>query len=388
MTRNPQEIHETCANWPDSRAIREAFGIPPWHKQEAQFEEYETPYPNAIVHESDGEKYDHVGGTNWLAIGEKGSGKSTLGLHTATRLMEINDETVVWRGSPDRSEWLPLKEWATVYLPADCNIDSRWKPRDMRADAGGEAVDPRDVVREVRFYDGLEDLLNQFEKHEFAVVYPDPQFRGCTEVMQQSGYSPHEVEYVTEREAEHDDQLEATPLVHWWFAFCVARLEFGPYGWLSLIFDETADLAPDSARADKAQTYEKVVSLRRVMADSRKYYFSLYFFGHHEENLHSKIRRTIQWRVNMPDGTANPCEANNDNPPVGFRSLKMEYDLMSRAEVGKGLCWTESAFTRFTWEDMPVAEEDQNRWLKIKPTASQSRARERSDVGTRGVGDD
>jgi len=387
MTRNPQEIHETCANWSDSRAIREVFGIPPWHKQEAQFETWQHPYPNVLVHEAEAEKYDHVGGTNWLALGEKGSGKSTLGLHTATRLMEINDETVVWRGSPDRSEWLPLKEWTTLYLPAGSEIDARWKPRDIRASAAGESADLEEVVHEVRYYNGLEDLLQMFEPHQFAVVYPDPQFRGCTEVMQESGYSPHEVEYVTKQEAEHDDELEKTPLVHWWFAFCVARLEYGPYGWLSLIFDETADLAPDSARADKAQTYEKVVSLRRVMADSRKYYFSLFFFAHHEENLHSKIRRTIQWRVDMPDGTANPCQENNDSPPVGFRSIKMTNDWMSSADVGDGLCWAENGFTPFSWEDIPVADEDKQRWLKIKP-AVQSRARNDVEVERRGGGGD
>jgi len=392
--KNPQEEYDTCENWSDARAIREVFGVPSWHKEEEQFESNEHPYPNAIVHETDGEKYGHVGGTNWLALGEKGSGKSTLGLHLATRLMEANDETVVWRASPDRSEWLPLKAWATVYLPAGCDIEARWKSRDIRADIAGEEANLSEEVREVRHYDGLEDLLSMFEPHEFAVVYPDPEFRGCTEVMSESGYSPHEVEYVSKRQAEAEEDAEKTPLVHWWFAFCVARLEYGPYGWLSLIFDEVADLAPDGARADRAQTYEKVVSLRRVMADSRKYYFSLFFFAHHEENLHSKIRRTIQWRVNMPDGTANPCQSNKDSAPVGFRQIPMRFDMMSQQQVGRGLCWTETNFTRFSWGDYPVAEEDEDRWLKVKPIStgenlSRSRARVTESAGTgTGASDD
>ncbi len=53
----------------------------------------------------------------------------------------------------------------------------------------------------------------------------------------------------------------------------------------------------------------------------------------------------------MPDGTANPCKSNNDSPPVGFRQIPMKFDMMSQQNVGRGLCWTETNFTRFSWDD-------------------------------------
>lgn len=385
------------AGWKDSRQIRQVYGIPPFYKLEENLRSAEHPYPNCIVHEAEAEKYDHVGGTNLLAVGEKGSGKSTLGLEISTHLMDVNDECVVWRGSPDRSEWLPLKPWTVLYLPANAEVTPTWRPTDMRADNGGEAAALEEIVKEVVYYDDLQDLLQQFDRHEFAVVYPDPTFSGCNEVMEQSGYCPHEVEYITPSAAEHDEQLKPTPLVHWWFAFNVARLEYGPYDWMSLMFDEAADLAPESARADKAQTYEKVMSLRRVMADSRKYFFSLFFFAHHEENVHSAIRRTIQWRCSMPDGTANPCRDNNDSPPVGYSAIPMKFDMLSGQDVGRGIVWTETNFTRFSWDDFPDPPEDTSRWLKIKlrdgnlNSAASARVPARateSAVTGRGVSDD
>lgn len=378
-------------DWCDARQMREVFGVAPFHKIEALLEGYEEPLPNCVVHEADPQRYDHKGGTNALVLGEKGSGKSTLALWLAIHLMDVNDEAVIWRGSPERSEWLPLREWTTLCLPASCKPEATWKPRDIRAETSGEDVDLEDEVRDIVYYDGVEDLLSQLEPHQFHVVYPDPQFVGCNEVMSGTGYSPHDVQYVPQNGAGEDE--EPTPLVHWWFALFAGRLEFGPYDWTTVLFDEAADLAPDDARADKAQHYEKVTGLRKVMADSRKYYLSLFWFAHHEQNLHSKIRRTMQWRVSMPDGTSNPRQE-NDSPPLGFNSIPMRYDLLSSKDVGHGIWWTERNFTRFKWDDVPVGPVDENRWLKIslEPQTSRnsaSRARLKESHGhTRGAGDD
>jgi len=378
-------------NWQDARQMRQVFGVAPFYKIENLLESYEAPLPNCVVHEADADEYDHVGGTNALVLGENGSGKSTLALWLAIHLMDVNDEAVIWRGSPERSEWLPLREWTTLCLPASCEAEAAWKPRDIRAETDGESADLEGVVRDVIYYDDVEDLLSQLEPHQFHAVYPDPQFRGCNEVMRGTGYSPHDIEYIPQAGADEDEQ--ATPLVHWWFALLAGRLEYGPYDWTTVLFDEAADLAPDSARADKAQTYEKVTGLRKVMADSRKYYLSLFWFAHHEENLHSKIRRTIQWRVAMPDGTANPRQ-DADSAPLGFNAIPMRYDMLSSKDVGYGIWWTEGNFTRFSWDDIPVGEADTGRWLKVslnpqssRETHGPARVKE-SHSHTRGAGDD
>ena len=373
----------------DVDEIKRKFGLDTFDP--SQFSALNKPYPNCLVHEPPGEsEWGHVGGTNFLAVGEKGSGKSTLGLFWAARLMELNDEAVVWRGSSSRSEWLPFKYWTKLLLPKNADVEAAWKPRDIRAQNAGEDADIREIVREVEYYEDVEDLNDRLEPGKFHVVYPDPTFTGCEEVMRDSDFSKKPVPFTPVAEAE--DGEDATPLVHWWFAWMVAKLEYGPYDWTSLIFDEAADLAPDDARADADETYEKVQALRRVMADSRKFYFSLFFFAHHEVNLHSKIRRTVQWRVSLADETANPCRTANDRPPLGFNAIPMEQDQLSFRNVGHGLLWTEQRFSRFRWDDIPVDPADESRWLKIsvsEPSGGTTHARgSDQQADTRGVADD
>jgi hypothetical protein len=110
------------------------------------------------------------------------------------------------------------------------------------------------------------------------------------------------------------------------------------------------------------------------MADSRKFYFSLFFLAHHEENLHSKIRRTMQWRIDLADGSANPCTEHNDQPPVGFNKIPMSAPILSSKDIGNCLFWTESRFNHITWDDIHEFPEDDRRWLKISLSAA-TRAR-------------
>jgi hypothetical protein len=352
--------------------MRRKFGIGPWDPD--VFKSYEKPYPNCLVHESPGEsEWGHVGGTNFLCVAEKGSGKSTFGLKWSNRLMDVNDEAVVWRGSSSRSEWLPFKHWTKLLLPANAEIAATWKPRDIRVQNEGESADLEDIVREVEYYEDPVDLNDRLEPGKFHVVYPDPSFSGCERVMAESDFCPKPVPFTPPSEAE--DAADTTPIVHWWFAWMVAKLEYGPYDWTSLIFDEAADLAPDDAKADSDETYEKVQALRRVMADSRKFNFSLFFFAHHEVNLHSKIRRTVQWRVSLADETANPCQSNGDRAPLGFKNIPMKKDQLSSRNIGRGLLWTGQRFTRFTWDDIPVDTVDADRWLKISLDEGYTRAR-------------
>ncbi|MDB2276695.1 hypothetical protein PM022_19660, partial [Halorubrum ezzemoulense] len=241
--------------------------------------------------------------------------------------MEVNNEAVVWRGSSSRSEWLPFKPWTRLFLPANAASSASWQPRDIRADIDGDDADLEEVVREVIYYEDPRDINEQLEPGTFNVVYPEPSFSGCAEIVAESDYMEQPVEWVPKWEA---DQGDATTLIHWWFAWSIAKVEYGPYDWVSLLFDETADWVPQSARAEQHETFAKIGALRRVLADSRKFYFSLYFLAHNEENLHSKIRRTIQWRISMPDGTANPAQENNDRPPVGFNAIPMIRDQLSR----------------------------------------------------------
>lgn len=371
MSRKTNDHIPGHKNHPPAKQIRMKYGVPAWYKVEEQLTPKESALPNWLVHEYPADKYEHEGGTTGLCIGGKRAGKTTFGLWTATRCMEINNEAVIWRGSPTRSEWLPLKYWTRLMLPASVRHEAYWDPLEFNHEA--EHADLEDVVKEVVYYDDVRDLLEKLEPGEFHVVYPDPEFRGCNEVMRESEYCPHEVEY-TPHFVRDDAESAPTKLVTWWVAFIIARVEYGPYHFMQLIFDETADLAPDSARADKDYMYEMVVALRAATADVDKYLFSILWLAHHEENLHDKARRPVQWRIDMPDGSPNPCTSNGDSPPVGFKNIPMKFDMMGNLPkgCGKALVWSEGGFTRLSYENFPDADEDQRRKLKIKFVAGRS----------------
>ena len=388
----------------DVDEIRRRFGIGRFDL--GGFTDYETPYADCLVHTTDGRYFGHVGGTNALAVGGKGSGKSTLALHIAQRLMddavrvpawalandvdepdtvELAPDAVVWRGQTAASEWLPYKKWTTLHLPAGADIEATWEPNDMRKQTSDPA-ELADIVRDIHYYDHVQDVNDALTPGTFNVVYPDPSFAGCEEVMTDSDYCPEPVPFTPAWEA--DEPEDTTPPVHWWFAYLTARLEYGPYDWTSVIFDEAADLAPQGARADRNQTYTKIQTLRKVMAQSRKHYLSLFMFAHHETNVHSKVRRTFDWRVSMPDGTANLCSNNNDNAPVGFQDVPMIADMMSRKEPGYGLFWDETNFTRFRWGDIGSWGEDESRWLKLSLSEPTRTARAGSAAASRAASTD
>lgn len=352
----------------DADEIRRRYGMEPYDDDVWDSQEY--AFPKCLNHslpEANG--WGHAGGTNFLGVGGKGSGKSTFGLYWGTRLMEANDECVVWRGTPSRSEWLPLRHWTTLWLPAGVDVDPVWKPRDMTQQNAGEPASLEDIVRDVKRYDDPTDLNQRLEPATFNVVYPDPSFTGCEEIMSNSDYVPTPVSFTTQDAAE--EPADATPVVHWWYAYFVSKLDDGPWDWTSVIFDETEDLAPQSARADAHETYTKIESLRRVMDQSRKFALSVYWLAQNEPDLHQKIRRTIQWRVATADESGNPTDASG---VIGFREVPMKYNILSSKSVGHGLLYQEQSFSPFSWPDISDPSVS-DRWLSISLTSAHTYAR-------------
>jgi len=225
-----------------------------------------------------------AGGTDFLAIGPPGSGKSTMALNHSLRLMEENDEKVVWRASTARSEWLPYAPWARVCLPKGVDVSARFVPKVPTQD--GFEVELEDVVREVVRYRNPHHLNHELLKDgQFHVVYPDPKMRGIQEIYEDT----QEKQY---------DGLEFTsddPLNHWWFGYILSRVERGPYHWTSIIFDEIGDIAPEAARNDEYSHYQKVELFKDCLVDARKTGLSIFMFGHTESDIHSMIRRKIRW---------------------------------------------------------------------------------------------
>jgi len=286
--------------------------------------------PDIIQHtwDSNNPKF-HDGGTDWLAIGEPGSGKSNTALWLAARLMEANDEAIIWRGSPSRSEWLPFHRYARICLPEGLDVTAKFVPKKPSDET--VRVPLEDVVREVVRYENPVQLNEGLiEPGMFHVVYPDPEMRGVQAVYENAEEKQYdEVEFTAE-----------DPLSHWWFGWILARVEEGPYNWMSVILDEIGDVAPEAARADEFAHYQKIEMFRDALVDARKTGLSIFMFGHSEKDIHSMIRRKIRWRISMAPG-ANPTSKGD---VVGFSDVPMDRNITSGRQVGQFLPWNESAF--------------------------------------------
>ncbi|WP_256289946.1 hypothetical protein [Halobellus inordinatus] len=327
-------------------------------------------YPDLLIHEHDAERTRSEGGTGGLLVGQRGCGKSTLLSQITARLMDENDEIVVWRGSPMRSEWLRLKRWVTLWLPEGADVDATWM-----TEGGDSPTDDvenlDDVVRDVFTYEDPLDLLEQLGEGPAGtinVVYPDPTFSGCTELTAETNRPGAEKPLPFRPSWETDENESPTPLQHWWFAFILAAIEHSShYEWLSLVFDELGDLVPEDAKnSDGNRTYDKISLFRSCMSDSRRVGFSPFGAIHHEENIHHKGRREWNWRISMPDGRPNPRTSRMSSIPVGFETVPMESDVISGFDVGTGLCYAEWGATWFSWKEIEFEPEDKHRWLKIR----------------------
>lgn len=345
----------------DAYEMRMQFGIP-----EFDFEAFDYDvYRDCLVHEKPADRTNSAGGTDWLRIGERGSGKSNDSLHWAIRLLEVNDERVVWRGSPQRSEWLPLRDWTTVWVPENAAHTTEWE-EESEFDAASEA-DLEELVREVRTYEDPVDLLEKLEDHPagtFNVVYPDPSFQGCEGLTTQTDRVSETLPFVPEWEAIGEET--GTPLPHWWYAFMLAAVDHRPrYSWLSVIFDEAGDLFPENAEDDAHKTFAKINLLRSCYADSRRRRLSIYWAAHYEENLHHKVRREVMHRIDMADKTPNPRTKLRSSIPVGFDTVPMRTDIMSSRKVGVALLYNQKEFQIYRWKEITSKPDDEERWLKI-----------------------
>lgn len=354
----------------DADSIRREFGIPPYDGSKF---EWPSVIPGALEHANDNSAYTPAGGTDFLCIGPPGAGKTTLGLNWAERLMETNNETVVWRADESRSEWVPFAPWARVCVPASCDVSARLVSRDAD-NPSSRSVDLEDVAREVVTYDDPRDLNeNVLKPGMFHVVYPDPEMAGCQELYQESS-KQYELEF-----------CPSDPAKHWWIAWVLSRVEHGPYHFTSLVFDEVGDVIGQDASKDEYSTYNKVLLFRDAFVDARKYNLSIYMFGHSEADIHEKLRRKVRWRITM-NGKANPTRSSQ---VVGWNNVPMRTDMTSRMNLGRGLMFTETNFDpTLAWRDIPKPTQEvlevSLRPKRVGETSDESDSARSSDAASSG----
>lgn len=350
--------------WTDIYEIRMRFGL-------KKFEDIRSAhshdiYIDTLVHEKPAETTASAGGTDWLRVGKKGCGKSTDNLQWAARLMEVNDETVVWRGSTGRSEWLPFAPWTTLWLPANASVSGRWVYGDD-ARAAETIPDLSGIVREVRRYDdvlGLVESLADYPAGTFNVVYPDPSFSGCEELSEETDRVAETLPFVPEWRT--TQEVSGTPLRHWWYGFLLARIDFASsYGWTSLIFDEARDLAPQDVEQDEHRSHKKASLFADLIRDSRRFKFSIYASVHREKQLFWMVSEQFERRIDMPDDTANPKQRKSSSHPQGWETVPMYADIMSHRDTGTGLMYNEAEFQAYSWTDLKSKIDLEDRVLKL-----------------------
>ncbi len=337
----------------DADSMRRYFGIPRWDSSKFDYDNVIPDCFETYWSDSPGDQLN--GGSDLLVRGKPGSGKSTLANYISVRELEINDATVVWRGSTSRSEWLPLAPWTRLCLPEGVDPEIRLDAKNPTEPSVTISVDElEEIVREVVRYRDPVDLNHRvLQQGAFHVVYPDPTMSGCQEIYEASDERTVDPPQRGELFASED------PANHWWFAWMLARVEHGPYHFTAWMCDELGDIMPQSAQKDSFGTYQKVDLAQDVWVDLRKMGVSFYGFLHDETEAHEKIRRKLRWRCQMPR-TANPTSASG---LVGFSRVQMETDLTSHLGPGTALMYTETNFELFKWKNMPRAS---NHNLKIK----------------------
>lgn len=343
----------------DAESIRRHFGIA---RLDPDAYDYPSTVPGCLMHAKDNSAFSPAGGTSFLATGPYGAGKSTMAHTVAVQVLDLNahlNELGVWRASESRSEWVRFAPWARVCVPRSCDVSARVVSTDEN-DPYTREVDLEEVVREVVRYDGVRDLnQNCLEPGKFHVVYPDPDFRECQEVYEESPKT-----YDLSFEPGH-------PVQQWWVSWVQDRVENGPYTFTSAFLDEIGDIISQEASKDEYSTYQKVQLYRDCHVDARKFNLSLYMWAQNRQDVHEKLRRKERWRMTL-NGRANPT---NGSQVVGWNKVPMNTDLTSSMNIGQALCWTETNFEPFTWPPVPKPTEEE---LRVSLRPRQQNVRESS----------
>lgn len=353
--RNTQQATGDTRRHTDADSMRRHFGIAPWDRSAF---DWPTVIPNLWEHTWDAPPDEDWGGTDYLCRGKPGKGKSTFGNYVAVRMLEINEEKVVWRGSTSRSEWMPLAPWTRLCLPAGVEIEASLEHKKPGKPSVSLDVDElEEIVREVVRYENPVQLNHEvLEPGQFHVVYPDPRMRGCQEVYEASDERTYDPPPGREELFAAGD-----PATHWWAAWLLARVEHGPMHWTTWICDEVGDIFPQSVQKDAFGSYQKVELTKDSWVDFRKFGLSAFMFCHSEKDVHQMIREKLRWRVQMR-GTANPTAAGS---VVGFDSVPMHSDRTSQLPVGRSLAYTETNFEKFQYSNVPEAS-DYKLMLKMR----------------------
>lgn len=206
------------------------------------------------------------GGVSSLMVGTPGCGKTNAICKMC--MADLKNSIVVWRGK-DMCQW-------TIFLNTACRLVF-W----LHNEVAYELID-RDTQRvadfrsygEVRYWNNPEDMVSGLEKGKINVVY---------------------VKHGIDTESEHYKFIN-----DWNMIFKAMRSRIYPDA-ISLHFDETEDLAPES----KPGFYTKVTEAANHIKEFRKNWIHFNGAVHKETEIFWIVRNKIPWVIRMRGAKPN-----------------------------------------------------------------------------------
>jgi hypothetical protein len=294
-----------------------------------------------------------VGGTDALVWGPMGRGKTTVVQTILARMMEVSNDAVVWRGTEQRTEWLPFAPWTIVALPEGVDYEVSVAPPEEDAGFQGDVsfdplvIDLEDIVWKVKRYSNLEDLnQNVLEPGGFHVVYPDPLHRGAEAATSQAVESG-DLEYIPAGAG--DDDNPPTPPKMWWFAWLIHHNSFGRNMRVTWVCDEASNLFEDHASNDNHDLEKRIAAVSSSYVDFRRNGLSFILLSQRAEEIAWQIRKKMRWGVPL-SGTSNPVS----EELIGAGTPPMNVDLTTNWEIGKAIIYTAGAYTEFDFDAIPT----------------------------------
>lgn len=304
--------------------------------------------PETSVDRSD---LEAVGGTDMLIWGPMGRGKTTVVQTLVARLMEASRDTIVWRGTGQRTEWLPFAPWTIVALPEGINYEVTIAPPEEGSGFSSSGFDPvvvdlEDIVWRVERYSDINDLNKRvLQPGAFHVVYPDPYHRGAQKATERAEES-NTLNYVSAADATEDKP--ATPPMMWWFAWLIHQNTFGRSMRVTWVCDEASNVFPDHASNDEHNHEKRIGAASSNYVDFRRNGLTFILLSQRAEEIAWQIRKKMRWGVPL-SGTSNPVT----EEVIGAGTPPMNQDLTTGWNIGKGIVYTAGSYTEFDWDRIP-----------------------------------
>jgi len=214
-----------------------------------------------------------------IITGEQGSGKTTLMLIFAKKMMET--DYVVWRGR-DLAQWHRFPDyWRNVVIFAHENDDLTF----LKIPHNGGEPEELDDVRIIKYSDPR-DIIPRLRKTKINVVY-EPSFYSISDELAYDILARSNIAISPKRR-------KAMKASFFWFEFFFRLLQRPDRRWISVFLDEVDDIMPETPKGLQWVLQEW---MKDTIKDLRKAFINFIGSAHILTNVDWRIRSKIQIRI-------------------------------------------------------------------------------------------